>query len=899
MTDGRRDFDVLVIGGGPGGSAAALTLRQRGLSVAVLEKDRHPRFHIGESLLPRNLGLMEELGVAEAVADLPHLDKYGAAFMMAHGRGEAAHMGFDQGLIAGRPTWNVERAAFDDMLLRRCEAAGASVFEETPVKSIDRLDAGGCAVTTRLGTFTGRMLLDASGHGTVVGRHTGRRRTDGDANLRRVAYFEHFSGADMPRGRDAGTPKLIMADEGWFWLIGLDGRRTSVGFVAEPTLCKEIGVPADRMLRWAVERAPAVRRHLKHARGPATNRVVADFTYTCAPFFGPGHFLVGDAAFFLDPIFSTGVTLAMIGGNAAANHAADVLEGKATMARAGRAYTKLVRQSSGPLAWLIRRFYRHEFRELLLASGSPLRVRRAIISVLAGQVFPRPAWALRWRLGVFRAMVPVQRRVAIVPRHDRWSLRDAAPEPVGETLSTRLAAHDPARPAYVAPDGETLTYGDLLARATRLAATLGDGEGRLLRCPNRLDFPVWFLAARLAGVTLMPVPCGTNDAEAARLAARAGVGHPVGSVAAAMRAAVPADSVHPELRPAGPQLPLPTPRAVASRPSDDRGGGIVLPSSGSTDVPSLVRRSAASLDAMARNVADAVGLTPADRVLATVPLAHSYGLEHGLLGPLWAGATVLLCPGLDAAALRKQLARSPTIVPAVPAMIELLPRLADDPAVVDAVRKTRAVYSAGAPLPADARDRFAAAFGQRAGQVYGMTEIGSVTYNDPADADFDPAGVGRPMSGVSIRLLDGGEVAVRAPSMLDGYADAPLELVDGHLPTGDLGAVDDAGRLTILGRRRLLIDVGGRKVNPLEVEAVLREHAGVADVAVVAVRQSETSSRLRAVVVPRDPASPPADLRAFARDRLPGWKVPRSVEFRDALPRTATGKVARKELETS
>ena len=874
MSDSRREFDVLVVGGGPGGSAAALTLRQRGLSVAVLEKDRHPRFHIGESLLPRNLELMEELGVADAVADLPHLDKYGAKFMMAHGRGEPSHMGFDQGLLPGRPTWNVERAAFDDMLLRRCEAAGAAVFEGTPVTSIDRLDAGGCAVTTRLGTFAGRMLIDASGHGTVVGRHAGRRRTDGDADLRRVAYFEHFDFADMPRGADAGTPKLVMADEGWFWLIGLDGRRTSVGFVAKPDLCRRVGVPADRMLRWAVARAPAVARHLRVARGPATNRVVADFTYTCAPFFGPGHFLVGDAAFFLDPIFSTGVTLAMIGGRAAAGHAADVLAGRTTMRRAGRAYTRLVRQSSGPLAGMIRRFYRHEFRELLLADGSPLRVRQAVISVLAGQVFPRPAWALRWRLAAFRAMIPVQRRVAIVPRHDRWSVADADPEALGETLVDRLrrhAADAPGRPAYVEPGGGTLTYADLLDRASRLAATLGDGEGRVLRCPNRPDFPVWFLAARLAGVTLMPVPCGTTDAEAARLGERAGVRRVVD------------------------RLPPPGRDAVTA----DGGGGLVLPSSGSTDVPSLVRRGAASLDATARNVAETIGMTPGDRVLATVPLAHSYGLEHGLLGPLWAGATVLLCPGLGTPALRRQLARGPTLIPAVPAMIELLPRVEGVAGgTADAVRAARAVYSAGAPLPADARDAFARAFGHRVGQVYGMTEVGSVTYNDPRDPDFDPESVGRPMAGVSLRLLDGGEVAVRAPSMLDGYADADLTLIDGHLPTGDLGRVDDAGRLTILGRRRLLIDVGGRKVNPMEVEAALRGHPAVGDCVVVPVRQSATSHRLRAVVVPRAGVTA-GDLRDHVRGRLPGWKVPRLVEFRESLPRTATGKVARAAVEAS
>ena len=227
----------------------------------------------------------------------------------------------------------------------------------------------------------------------------------------------------MPTGPEAGSPLLVMADEGWFWLIGLDGARTSVGFVAKPGLCKELGVPAGEMLRWAIARAPAVRERMKHAEGPTQNRVLADFSYSCAPFFGPGYFLVGDAACFLDPIFSTGVTLAMMSGNEAAKHAADLLAGTTTTAKAGRSYTAFIKNSTGVFIKLIRGYYKHSFRELILAPGGPFKVRPAVISVLAGQVFPKPPFALRWRLALFHAFVKAQAKWALVPRHARWSLR--------------------------------------------------------------------------------------------------------------------------------------------------------------------------------------------------------------------------------------------------------------------------------------------------------------------------------------------------------------------------------------------------------------------------------------------------------------------------------------------
>jgi long-chain acyl-CoA synthetase len=256
---------------------------------------------------------------------------------------------------------------------------------------------------------------------------------------------------------------------------------------------------------------------------------------------------------------------------------------------------------------------------------------------------------------------------------------------------------------------------------------------------------------------------------------------------------------------------------------------------------------------------------------------------------------------LDLPSVVSELAKGEiTLFPAVPAVFEMLAAVTDAPAVTS----LRTAYSAGAPLPQSVIDRFKDRFGVRVAQLYGATEIGSVTFNDPHAEPFAPASVGKAMRGVDIRLLDRsaegeGHVAIRADSMFDGYLDDETELLDGYFPTGDLGKLDDQGRLFITGRLKLLIDVGGMKVNPIEVETVLRQHPAVGDCVVVPVKQSETVHRLKAIVSPRPGVAKPlsAELRSFAKSHLSAYKVPRLFEVRDDLPRSATGKVLRHLVE--
>lgn len=395
------DFDVLIVGGGPGGSTAATCLAQAGLRVACFERERHPRFHVGESLLPSNLPIFDRLGVHEAIKKAGFLVKYGATFVDEQ-EGHAHTFYFAKDKPWPCFGYQVVRSEFDAILLRHAAAEGVMVFEETSVETAS-IRQEGVTITVHSSTgerrqVTGAFLVDASGRDAFLAGALGRRERI--PNLGKVALYAHFAGAHRFPGIEEGNIRIYVFEDGWFWWIPFAGDVTSVGCVLHARAVRgregSIGALFDAM----IARCRHVAEGLERARRVSPVYRSANFSYRVWPVVGDRSLSVGDAVAFVDPIFSAGVFIAMQSGELAARAISEAFRDGTFSARRFRRYARQYERGVAPFFTFIKKYYQPAFLDIFLRPNRRLGMVDAVTTVLAGGAFLSRPLGLRARLAL-------------------------------------------------------------------------------------------------------------------------------------------------------------------------------------------------------------------------------------------------------------------------------------------------------------------------------------------------------------------------------------------------------------------------------------------------------------------------------------------------------------------
>jgi flavin-dependent dehydrogenase len=409
-------YDVAIIGGGPAGSTAATLLARAGRRVIVLEREKFPRFHIGESLLPFSTQAFDRLGVREKL-DRTFIPKFGGEIISACGS-KGVRFYFKGGYRSNRDrAYQVTRSEFDKLLLDHSRENGAEVREETTVKNIVfsaenvKLDLE--TSTGEASSIEARYLLDCSGRQTVIGNYLNLKKTYD--HLQKFSVFAHYENVDRLPGIDSTLIRMVRGVDRWFWMIPLTEKRISIGIVMDTAAFRAAKLAPEAALEKFIAEQPLMADRMRKAERVSPVYSAGDYSYRNKKLFGDRWLLAGDAAGFIDPVFSSGVFLAIMSAEKAADTIDEVLRDESLKPRLFKQYSRRVNRVMDVYLTFVTSWYSgQEFLEVFLNPTETMQIAAAVNAVLAGN--EGQSFQIKWRMWMFYFFVRAQRFLALSPR---------------------------------------------------------------------------------------------------------------------------------------------------------------------------------------------------------------------------------------------------------------------------------------------------------------------------------------------------------------------------------------------------------------------------------------------------------------------------------------------------